>query len=113
MPSGDEGRIQKMILVQGIYDGLVFGRSPDLASYPRRADWDTLVDGLDKFYADFANRKVFVIWALRVLQLELSGAPQATIDAEINLSRCRAGVLGQPLSSEERNRQLQQCPGGP
>lgn len=71
----DFGRLQKLILLRGVYDGLLFGRSPEINLYPPNVAWNTLIAGLDQFYSDFANRKILVVWALQVLRVQITGEP--------------------------------------
>ena len=68
---------------------------------------ETLIDGLDQFYIDFANRKIFVVWALNILQLQLGGTEG--VDGATRYFRCRAAVFGADLEPEERQRRLSQC----
>ena len=103
------GRFAKLDFLRGLYDGLVWGRSQNLSQYPTNASYETLVDGLDKFYSDFANRKILVVWALQVLALQLGGRPQAAVDSAVAYNRCLATALSPTMTPAQWRDRLVQC----
>jgi len=105
----DVGRLKRVILLRGIYDGLLFGRSPELNSYPVNASWETIIAGLDRFYTDFANRKVPVVLALQVLQLQLRGEPSAAVDSATAYNRCLWAGVGLGLTEEQARARRARC----
>jgi hypothetical protein len=46
---------------------------------------ERLADGLDRFYSDFRNRGITTAYALHIMQIELSGAPESEIRMWIEL----------------------------
>jgi hypothetical protein len=43
---------------------------------------DTIVEGVDRFYEDYRNRKIHAAYALRIVSLELTGHASAEVEAE-------------------------------
>jgi hypothetical protein len=85
----------KLILLRGVLDGMMFGQSPFFAPGSKYAmyvgtSYDHLIDAVDQFYSDYRNEKVFIVWALLVVSMELRGEPRAKIDAELQDFRQRA-----------------------
>jgi hypothetical protein len=67
--------------VRGIYDGMMFGRSPDRDKYQvKGTSYDQLIRGLDTFYSDYRNERIFVVHALQVVSMELRGESSNAID---------------------------------
>ena len=88
-------KFQKLILLRGVLDGMMFGQSPFFAPGSKNAvyvdtSYDHLIDAVDQFYSDYRNEKVFIVWALLVVSMELRGEPRAKIDAELQDFRQRA-----------------------
>lgn len=79
--------LQKMAIVRGIYDGMMFGHSPDINLYYTKTSLDHLVKALDQFYQDYRNEKVLIVWALRVLSMELRGESKDAVDSELRRVR--------------------------
>jgi hypothetical protein len=79
--------LQKMAIVRGIYDGLMFGHSPDINLYYTKTSLDHLVKALDQFYQDYRNEKVLIVWALRVVSMELRGESKDAVDSELRRVR--------------------------
>lgn len=52
---------------------------------------DQILDGLDNFYRDSRNMKIFVEEAIWIVKLEIKGAPQEYIDEEVRLLRMPKG----------------------
>jgi len=50
-----------------------------------------IVDGLDKFYKDYRNKKVLTREAVWVVRLEVKGAPEEFIDQEARILRIPIG----------------------
>ena len=103
----DGGQLAKIALLRGIYDGLWYGRSPDRSLYPTKVSWDVLLEGLDDFYKDFRNRQILVVWALRVLKLEIEGKSREA-EGEVRFLRCysiiktEAGKITPDLAQQRR-----------
>lgn len=56
--------------------------SPDIAGWKV----DTIIEGVDKFYNDYRNRKIPAAGALRIVSLELTGHPAKDVeDATLKL----------------------------
>ena len=90
-------KFQKLILLRGVLDGMMFGQSPFFAPGSKYAmyvdtSYDHLIDAVDQFYSDYRNEKVFIVWALLVVSMELRGEPRAKIDAELQNFRQRAAA---------------------
>jgi hypothetical protein len=87
-----EVNLLKLAMLRGVFDGLMFGRSPEMAQYVTNVPIDRVRQALDTFYADYRNRDVFLVWALQIVSMELRGAPREEIDARIRLFRSRANA---------------------
>jgi hypothetical protein len=42
---------------------------------------------LDQFYSDYRNEKILVVYALRVISMELKGASKEAVDLELRKLR--------------------------
>src|SRR5207249_1622204 len=108
-----ESRTSKLSYVKGVIDGLAFGLGGDTYAtvYPIHTDVGTLVDGVDEFYAEPANRAVPVVWALRILNLKLTGQSQEFIDRELRYRRCAwaATLRSQDRSVDSLSRHVMAC----
>ena len=78
---------EKLILVRGIYDGLMIGHSPVMKDYSTKTSYDHLIKALDQFYGDYRNEKIPVVSALRVISMELRGASKDDVDLELRRLR--------------------------
>lgn len=89
-------KLQKLILLRGVLDGMMFGQSPLFAPGSNAVyvdtSYDHLIDAVDQFYSDYRNEKVFIVWALLVVSMELRGEPRAKIDTELQDFRQRAAA---------------------
>jgi hypothetical protein len=90
-------KFQKLILLRGVLDGMMFGQSPFFAPGSKHAmyvdtSYDHLIDAVDQFYSDYRNEKVFIVWALLVVSMELRGESRAKIDADLQDFRQRAAT---------------------
>ena len=98
---GDKDReaekFYKLILLRGVLDGMMFGESPYMApgsgAIYTATSYDHLIDALDQFYADYRNEKIFVVWALLVVSMELRGDPRSKIEAALIDYRRRVADL--------------------
>jgi hypothetical protein len=43
---------------------------------------DTIIEGVDRFYWDYRNRKIHAMYAMRIVALELTGHAPAEIETE-------------------------------
>jgi hypothetical protein len=104
--AGDGDSVQagreKLALVRGMFDGLVFGAARDAYAYPMDVPWETVLGGLDSFYDNPLNREVLVAYALRILNLRLQGHPQTEIDRATRYERCvvRARAIEDPVKRD-------------
>jgi|GEM_PF-6582896 len=83
----DEGKLEKLLLVRGIYDGLMFGQSVILDFYYTKTSYEHLMRALDQFYGDYRNEKILVVYALRVISMELKGASKGEVELELSKLR--------------------------
>lgn len=83
----DEGKLEKLLLVRGIYDGLMFGQSVILSHYYTKTSYEHLIRALDQFYSDYRNEKILVVYALKVISMELTGASKEEVDLELGKLR--------------------------
>ena len=92
-PSTQISHFNKLILLRGVLDGMMFGRSPYIVGSSKAVYTNTtfehLIDGLDQFYADYRNEKIWVVWALLIVSMELNGEPREKIDAALADYRSR------------------------
>jgi hypothetical protein len=88
---------EKLILLRGILDGMMFGRSPYTApgsnAVYMNTTFDHLIDALDQFYSDYRNEKIFVTWALLIVSMELNGEPKIKIDNALTEYRRKISSL--------------------
>jgi len=89
---GKDGAMQ-IVLVRGIYEGLIWGRSPDISKYYRKTSYDHMAKALDQFYADYRNEKVFIVWALQVIAMELSGESPERVEDHLRSMRKAASEV--------------------
>ncbi|MEX2178207.1 MAG: hypothetical protein WD801_05825 [Gemmatimonadaceae bacterium] len=103
----------KAFYLKGAYDGTMFGRG-QIDSLPLNISWQTAIDGLDRFYADPANRQVLAFSALQILNMQLTGKPQDQIDAAVRRNRCRGTVAREAAfaGAADAERRVQQCLSG-
>jgi hypothetical protein len=103
--------VGKYTYLRGVYDGVMFSRSPDMGAYPTGMSWNLLIDALDRFYAEPANRQVYVVWALRVVRLQMGGAQPDVTDSAIRKYRCRATAIHayQSAKPEDSSKQYGAC----
>jgi hypothetical protein len=88
---GDAGGAQKLILVRGIYDGLMYGGSPQMRDYYTKTSFENLVSALDRFFADPLNEKIFVVWGLQYVSSQMKGASEAALYLQLYHLRRSAG----------------------
>jgi len=90
-------QLQKLILLRGILDGMMFGQSPFMASKSNavytNTTYEHLIDALDQFYSDYRNEKIFVVWALLIVSMELNGEPKGKIEATLAEYRRRISAI--------------------
>lgn len=103
------GRLQKIVFLRGFYEGLLGGRARDIDRFPQDPSWDTLMAGLDSFYARFENRKIVVSWALQVLNLQMTGSPPTVVDSTAAYYRCRSSTLWKDLSASQLEARSREC----
>jgi len=84
----------KLLLLKGIVEGIAFGRSPDSTEYYLNTSFDFYIQALDQFYSDYKNRKIYIVWAMRVISLEIKGIPKEEI--ETHLARLREKAVSCP-----------------
>jgi hypothetical protein len=108
-----ESITSKVSYVKGVIDGLAVGLGGDTYSseYPLHTDVKTLVDGVDEFYADPANRAIPVVWALRVLNLKLTGKSEEQINRETRYRRCASAEVmrSQDQTVDTLSRRVMSC----
>ena len=66
-------RALKRFYLNGIFDALMLGRSPDLYVFNTKVSYDFYIQALDQFYSDDRNKKIFIVWALQVIAAEIRG----------------------------------------
>jgi hypothetical protein len=54
--------------------------APIISSYYTKTSLDHLVKALDQFYQDYRNEKILIVWALRVISMELRGESKDAVD---------------------------------
>lgn len=109
--------LTKLIYLRGVYDTLLnlHAAQASYDSLPLRVEYSAVIDALDQFYADAANRQILVVDALRLVALRFRGKPSAEFEAATNLQRCRAETRRRLLdrwserSQAEIVRELQKC----
>ena len=69
----NDGKVEKLLIIRGIYDGLMFGRSPFIHEYYTKTSFEHLITAVDQFYNDYRNQKIPVVLALRIISMELRG----------------------------------------
>lgn len=91
--SAQISRFNKLILLRGVLDGMMYGQSPFIIGSSKvvytNTTFEHLIDGLDQFYADYRNEKILVVWALLIVSMELNGKPREQIDAALADYRSR------------------------
>ncbi|MEX2577458.1 MAG: hypothetical protein WD342_00250 [Verrucomicrobiales bacterium] len=75
--------MEKVIYLKGIYSGIMLGQSSERENYITDAHMKTVEDGINEFYADFRNRNIFVIFALKIVSRQLRGDSLEVIDADV------------------------------
>jgi hypothetical protein len=114
--NGEEAwkKTAKYVLLAGIYEGMGFGRSPDFGRLPQNVTWETVVDGVDQFYADAINRQVEIVAALQILALKMAGKPQSEIDRALRVARCQGSAMADyasvPVEQASRMRNCSSIP---
>lgn len=102
-----ETKLVKFTLLKGVLDGLLFGRVQLRAAFePEKMKGDDptygpiynttyahLMDALDQFYSDYRNEKIYIVWALEIISMELKGVPKETIDQTLADFRRAASIL--------------------
>ncbi len=82
------GNLAKTLYVQGVLDGLIFADSKvQGVEISYKTSLEHLVNALDQFYADYKNEMIPVPFALKVISLELSGAPKSVVNEELERLR--------------------------
>ncbi len=104
---GDDvmGRTAKISYLNGATDGV--GLGGDTAVGRSMPEFSlSLVEGVDEFYAEPANRRLPIVWALQILNLKLKGKSEEDINRETRYRRCSwaavRGLQHQPVDSLRR-----------
>ena len=101
-------RLAKVATLRGIFDGLMFGRSPMMMEEkgPRTiytatslTNWAAAVD---QFYADYRNRQIFLVFAMPIISMEMQGASSDEVDAALRAERRRAAEIHESLRQDGR-----------
>jgi len=91
-----------VIVIRGVLDGLVFGKSP-LVTQDSMMDYlDTtyghLIEALDQFYSDYRNEGVFLVWALQLISLEMRGTAPKVVEARLVEMRRQAAEFHKAMN---------------
>lgn len=86
----------KVAFVQGLFEGLAIGGSPDLNKFHRATTTEHLSRLADQFCSDPRNEHVWLYLALQVVSLEIRGAPKEEIERAIADAR-RLGSMAREI----------------
>lgn len=92
----------KQIYLKGLFDGLILADSTQVADIKRDIPADLLVDGVDAFYGDYRNHQIAVIQALRIVSLEIVGAPAGEIERRLRQMRKDADEIASEVAEYSR-----------
>ena len=107
--AGQEAKLFKIMFVKGVYEGIFFGASSTKDAYSTTPTAETLVDALDAFYSEPANRGILVIWALQVVNLQIAGKSEEELSRATRYHRCRSAALASGKEADEVRRRMEAC----
>lgn len=105
----ETGRLAKLSFIRGVYDGVLFGGAVDSDKYLRTGSWVTLIESVDTFYVEPANRPIPVALALQIIQLRSAGASEPTIDLAVRKLRCKMSLVDSSMTPTERASRVKAC----
>ena len=107
--AGPLAKSLKVMFVKGVYEGIFFGASSTKDAYSTNPTAETLVDALDAFYSEPANRGILVIWALQVVNLQIAGKSEEEVGRATRYNRCRSSALASSSVVDEVRSRLADC----
>ena len=81
----DYALVSKLAMLRGTMEGLMYGQSPLIESDAiyMNMGYDKYAEALDEFYSDYRNDKIFIVWAIIVISMEMRGTPSEEVEGKI------------------------------